>query len=479
MPGPAPAELSVREKGTVSALAVGCRANQEEIDCLLSRLGEAGYRIVPFGEPADWVVVNTCTVTAAGDSDSRQMVRRGARLAGGRLLVTGCLAQRDPGQVAEIPGVERVLGNAEKSSLFEYIESEGTAASGLAPAGRAPDGGSDGASGGAQIAVAADPTVDSFPEYGRSRAGRRGRAAIKVQEGCEERCTYCIVPSVRGRSRSRSLENTLRQARCLAGSGFREIVLTGINTALWGRDLPGGPALPDLLSALAAVSGLERVRVSSLEPQYVTLDWLDQMAASALLCRHLHLPLQSGDPLVLRRMGRRCGPIQYADLVTSARLRMPDVAIGCDLLVGFPGETEDSFEATFRLISGLPLAYLHVFSFSPRPGTPGIRLDRPVGEAEKRARSRRLRELDRELRHRFASQQIGTVQTVLPEAPAGAEFWQGLTGNYVRVRFPWAGRSDGPLPRVRLEAVEDDGLMRGETLPASPLPPASIERTTA
>lgn len=444
-------------RGTVSVMALGCRANQEEMECLLSRLGEAGYEVVPFGQPADWVVVNTCTVTSAGDSDSRQMVRRGTRLKGnGRLIVTGCLAQRDPAALAAIPGVDWVVGNAEKPALFGWMENENAPA--VAPADCPP----------VRVQVAADPTLGRFAEYGVSREGRRGRATLKVQDGCDEHCTYCIIPQVRGHSRSRDLADTLAQARRLALSGYREVVLTGINTALWGADLPSRPDLPSLVEALGTVAGLERVRISSLEPQYVTAGWLERLEACPAFCRHFHLPLQSGDAQILRRMGRRYGPELYAELAGLIHRRMPDAAVGSDILVGFPGETEEAFENTVRLVSALPLAYLHVFSYSPRPGTPAPRLGGSVDEGVRRERSARLRRLDREIRRRFAVTQLGTVQTVVPESPCGGDLWQGTTGNYLRIRFPWSGpRSPESLPLVLLESWDPSGWVRGRVLGAS------------
>jgi len=490
---------------TIAFASIGCKANREEMECLLSRLEDAGYRVVPFGSAADWTVVNTCTVTAEGESDSRQAARRAARgKGGGRVVVTGCLAQRDPGGLAALAGVDWVLGNAEKADLADWILGAGRApAGGAAPAAsgamvegasgapvaeaagapeRTPAGtpapvtteaGPDAAASGpgtpagARIRVRRDPSIASFPAYGAGRDGRRARASLKVQDGCDARCTYCVIPSVRGSSRSRPLDDCLRQARLLAASGYREIVLTGINTSLWGADLDGSPELPDLVEALMSVEGLLRVRLNSLEPQAVRPDWLDRLAASPRLCRHYHLPLQSGSARILRRMGRPYDPELYHRLVLAVRELLPDAAVGADVLVGFPGETEEDFAATERLIAELPLSYLHVFRYSPRPGTASPRLGPAADPEVARERSARLRALSRERQERFRRDLLGTVQDVLPERPCGEGSWQGLTGNYLRVRFPWDEAAGGKelldraLPRVRLEALRPDGLLEG------------------
>ena len=438
-------------RGTVAVHSLGCKANREEMECLLSRLAESGYRVVPFGQAADWVVVNTCTVTLSGDSDSRQMIRRAAASkGGGRLVVTGCMAQRDPATSASIPGVDWVIGNGEKPRLARWILGEDRPSR---PAGS-----------GAWVEVAADPTLSEFALYGAGREGRRTRATLKVQDGCDEHCTFCVIPRVRGRSRSRPLEEVVREARKLADGGYREISLTGINTALWGRDLPGGPELPDLCDALGTVDGCERIRLNSLEPQYLTAEWWERLAANPRICPHFHLPLQSGEASILRRMNRAYTPALYAEVVRRIATQMPEAAIGCDILVGFPGESEEQFESAFGFLSRLPLAYLHVFSYSPRPDTAALRLGPPVPVALRQERSLRLRNLDRELRRRFAARQAGTVQAVLPEGPCGAGEWQGLTGNYLRVRFPWTPTASPAMPLVLLEETGNVRWMRGRPL---------------
>lgn len=436
---------------TVSVHALGCKANLEEMECLLSQLADAGYEIVRFGEPADWTIVNTCTVTGAADSDSRQFLRRAAARSG-RVVATGCLAQRSPDGLAAIDGVSWVVGNQEKPDLAQWIldaDSSGSHVSGLMHGG---SGAANARGAGAVVRVGADPTLTHFASYGSGTEGRRTRATLKIQDGCDEHCTFCVIPQVRGASRSRSLPSVLAEAERLAASGYREIALTGINTALWGHDLAPRSALPELLQALGDVPGIARIRLNSIEPQYLCDEWIEAMAANPRVCRHLHLPLQSGDPAVLKRMNRRYGPAHYARMVERAAARIPELAIGADVLVGFPGETALQFENTRTFLASLPLAYLHVFTYSERPETPAPRLGEDVPVEERKRRSTLLRELGTELRARFLRRLEGTVQEVLPEGPSGPEHWQGLTDNYARVRFRQSGVPENRLYRARLES---------------------------
>lgn len=442
------------------------------MECLVSRLGEAGVDVVPFGEPADWIVVNTCTVTTAADSDSRQLLRRAVRGRDrsartgdrGRVVVTGCLAQRDPAGLAGVEGVDFVIGNAEKPDLGPWILEQMARGEREAEPTPTP----------ARILVGSDPTTRAFADFGGSTEGRRSRATLKVQDGCDEHCTFCVIPSVRGQSRSRPLEDVLAQARRLVASGYAEIALTGINTALWGHDLPEEVDLLDLLAALGRVEGARRLRLNSLEPQYVTPEWLERFAASERLCRHFHFPLQSGDDAVLRRMNRRYDTERYRALVRGTVSRMPGAAIGCDVMVGFPGESEARFEGTLHFLESLPLAYLHVFTYSERPDTPAPRLRDEVPVEERKRRSSALRRLGTLLRERFAESQIGTVQTVVPETQSAPGTWQGLTGNYLRVRFPFAGDPEpGTLFTVRLDGFGEAGIVRATMLESTtpPRPP--------
>ena len=460
-------------RGTVSVLAVGCKANREEMECLLSRLADAGWRVAAPGEPADLVVVNTCTVTSEGDADSRQAIRRAGRAGAARVVVTGCLAQRDPQGVAALPAVTWVVGNAEKPRLASWILEGPDMMAGGRPAGVGPH--ARGAVHGGRgppatfMRARAEPRVGGSPASGDGRVGRRSRATLKVQDGCDAHCTYCIIPRVRGRSRSRGLEDCLRQARRLAASGYREIALTGINTAAWGDDLPGRPNLGDLVDALAEVPGIARIRLNSLEPDRLTPTLLGRLTNCRRLCHHIHLPLQSGDAATLRRMGRPYDPETYVSIVAQIRARWLDVAIGCDVLAGFPGEDDAAFASTVRCLERIEPAYVHAFSYSARPGTPALRLGTAPSHEETRARTSRLRALGAVQQARFQQAQLGSIHELLPERARGGGEWTGTTGNYLKVRFAWTGTGAGrsELLRVRLLDRRADGVMTGELVSRS------------
>ncbi len=442
-------------RGRVAFHALGCKANQEEMECLTSRLVESGFEVVPFGEVADWTFVNTCTVTSAADSDSRQWVRRAAKAkeAGGTLVVTGCMAQRDPAALAGIDGVDWVVGNAEKPNLHGWVTGAQSLPATMAFEGR------DSCT---RVLVGDEPTLRGFAEYGHAIDGRRTRATLKVQDGCDEHCTFCVIPKVRGRSRSRPLAECREQARVLVESGYHEIALTGINTALWGRDFAAPSDLSELLTGLLEVEGLERIRLNSLEPQYVTDEWLDLLASSSRFCRHLHLPLQSGSDRVLKRMNRRYRTEDYRRVVEEAVRRMPDLAVGADVMIGFPGETEDEFGEMVSYLSSLPLAYLHVFTYSPRPDTSSLQMGEPIDTETRKSRSRELRRLSDQFRRRHAERSLDSLQTVIPEG-ATEDGWQGLTGNYLRVSFPWT-ETESPGTQVRevnIVGFDERGRVRG------------------
>ncbi len=434
---------------TVSVYSLGCRANQEEIECLLGSLVDRGFRMVPFGGAADWTVINTCSVTSAGESDARQAIRRAVRSAGGRVVVTGCYAQRDPGGAASL-GAHLVVGNSEKWRLPDLIAAA-----------------SDDAGSCTGILFEPDPTTRRFLRHGRQRSGYRTRPALKIQDGCDERCTYCIIPSLRGRSVSRPIDEILSEARTLSEAGCGEITLTGIHTASYGAELGGsGLTLARLLTRLLEIEGLRRIRVNSLEPQWVDDELIGVIASSPRFCRHLHVPLQSGDPSVLKRMGRGYAPDDYRRVAERAREAMPGVAIGADAMVGFPGEDEAAFSNTVRLLELVRPAYLHVFPFSERPGVAALRLDRPVDERTKRARARVLAELDASLRVEFLRAREGEEHEVLIEGrPKGGAGAHALTDHFVRVVIP-GDRAAGTWEKVRLRWIGDPRKMAGDPLPA-------------
>jgi threonylcarbamoyladenosine tRNA methylthiotransferase MtaB len=435
---------------TIAVHSLGCRANQEEIECLLGSLVDRGFRPVPFGGPADWTVINTCSVTCAGESDARQAIRRAIRSSGGRVVVTGCYAQRDPEGAARL-GAHLVVGNSEKWRLPDLIT--------MGPR----DGDSC-----TRILFNADPTNRRFLRHGRGPSPYRTRAALKIQDGCDERCTYCIIPSLRGRSVSRPIEEVLSEAETLADSGYGEITLTGIHSASYGADFgEHGPTLAHLLIRLLDVAGLRRIRINSLEPQWVGDDLITALASSSRFCRHLHLPLQSGDPGILKRMGRGYAPDDYRRVVERTRSSIPGVSIGADVMVGFPGEEEAAFANTVRLLEEVRPAYLHVFPYSERPGIAAERLGAPVGERVKKVRARIVAELDRRLRSEFLKAREAEEHEVLIEGRRRGREAHALTDQFVRVVIPGEGAA-GSWTRVRLRWVGDPMRMMGEPCEAAP-----------
>jgi len=417
-----------------SFYTVGCKLNTYESETLRDQFAGLGYDVVAFGDAADVTVINTCTVTDRSDADCRKIIRRARRASPGALIVvTGCMAERWPDGIAAMPEVGLVLGNKQKPSLVRHVE--------RARAACCPD---------RRAAMDDPPPAPSFLSVGRvdqARAARgsvacepsderRTRATLQVQDGCDERCTYCIIPSVRGRSRSRLLADVVADARALVAAGYREIALTGVNTGAWGDDIGGGESLVDLVRALAALPGVERVRLNSIEPRAMTPELIEFVAATPRVCRHFHIPLQSGSDAVLRRMNRRYRAADYERVVTALAERVPDCAIGADVMVGLPGETEEQFGETCRFVERLPLTYLHVFAYSLREGTPAERLDGHLPRHVKAERSRELRRLGVEKRLAFHERHVGRVVQVLVErarAVAGSGLC-GLTENYVRVR---------------------------------------------
>ena len=409
-------------------ITLGCKLNASDTERLKSQFFGRGYRIVPFEEPADIYVINTCTVTERADSDSRQMIRQAIRNKedGSLVVATGCYAQRDPETLSALQGVDLVLGQREKSNLLHYVE-ERLEQKGVSR----------------KIIVSDNPDLLEFIDFdtrivGAWRHGAtplRTRATLKIQDGCDEHCTFCIVPGVRGRSRSRPLSQILEEARRFVNAGYREIALTGVNTGLYGKDLEEEVSLLDVVEGLERIPGIRRIRMNSLEPNYSTLDLIDFAANSEKICRHFHIPLQSGDDTILRRMGRRYGTRDYRDLIETIERKIPDCCIGADVMVGFHGEGDPHFENTFRLIEDLPITYLHVFTYSEREGTPAVRMAGRVHPRVKGERSQRLRELSRKKRKGFHNRFLDRTLDILVEEKKEGPFLTGLSDNYIRVRL--------------------------------------------
>jgi threonylcarbamoyladenosine tRNA methylthiotransferase MtaB len=420
----------------------GCRATQADgaaLESLLAAKGlERGDRA-----GADLVVLNTCTVTASADEDVRQTIRRVHREnPGARILVTGCYAQRAPDELAGMPGVEWVVGNSHKTQIAELV----TAAPyhGNIHVGDIF----------AQANFLSAPVEDA--------AGDRTRPNLKIQDGCNNRCSFCVIPYVRGRSLSAPAGEVVEQVRSLARR-YREIVLSGINLGRWGREAGNTMRLADLIRRLLAETEVERLRLSSVEPMDFSDDLLSLMASSPRIAKHVHAPLQSGSDRILRRMRRKYRPRHYADRVEKARAWMPDAAIGADVMVGFPGETNADFEDSRQFIASLPFTYLHVFTYSERPGTPAAAEPQQVPMAIRKERNRVLRELAAAKNRDFRDRMVGRTLSAVTLHEAGV----ALSDNYLKIQM--AGqRAPNRIVNLEIGGVSEMGLREVTSLAVLP-----------
>jgi threonylcarbamoyladenosine tRNA methylthiotransferase MtaB len=393
----------------------GCRASQADGAGLETAFEAKGLQAVRSAAEADLVVLNTCTVTSSADSDARHAVRKLlAENPSARILVTGCYAQRAPDELASLPGVNWVVGNSHKTQIPDIVlgaEDRIEAYHGQIFA-------SDMAQ---SREFLASPILDAYAE--------RSRPTLKVQDGCSNKCSFCIIPSVRGRSRSAPLQNVIGQVRDLA-ERYAEVVLSGINLGRWGRDLAGGLRFVDLLRAILNDTPVRRLRISSVEPMDWTADLLELMAAEPRLARHVHIPLQSGSDAVLKRMYRKYRVRHYESRLALARALMPDAGIGADVMTGFPGETEQEFEETRQFIESQPFTYLHVFTYSERPGTAAAAETDQVPVAVRRERTRLLRRVSEQKNLDFRRSMIGRS---LSAVMLGGD--KAITSNYLPLRL--------------------------------------------
>ncbi len=409
----------------------GCRASQADGAAIEAGLAARGFTGVQDSSDAGLIVLNTCTVTATADDEVRQTVRRMHRQhPEARIVVTGCYAQRAPQELAAMDGVALVVGNSHKTQLPDLVSR--------------PDYHGEIAIGDIfeQRDFLSAPVDDA--------AGERTRPNLKIQDGCNNRCSFCIIPFVRGRSRSAPAEQIIAQVRSLAAK-YREVVLSGINLGRWGRDFPGRVRLADLIRRLLDETEVARLRLSSVEPMDFSDDLLDLIAASPRIAKHVHAPLQSGSDTVLRRMHRKYRPRHYADRIALARARMPRCAVGADVMTGFPGETDGEFEDSRAFIESLPFAYLHVFTYSERPGTPAAESFAPVPIEIRKARTHALRELAARKNLEFRRSMIGeTLSVVTLDQHA-------LSDNYIKVKLAMP-RPPNVILDVRIGSETAEGL---------------------
>lgn len=437
----------------------GCRATQAEGALLEQELRRHGLEAAADGRSADLIVVNTCTVTAAADEDARHWIRRLHRQnPEGRILVTGCYAQRAPRELAALPGVRWVVGNSHKSEISNIIGGGAGESAPGAPA-AIPHSALRTPHSVLQPALAQIITGDILAQTELRAAAvyaagaERTRPNVKVQDGCNNRCSFCIIPAVRGRSRSLPLEAVMGQAEQLHAAGYREIVLSGINLGRWGRDLRPRRTLADMLGALLEHTAIERIRISSVEP----LDWTDELlelaAGSRRIARHVHAPLESGSDAVLCRMRRRYRAAQYAERIQRAAELLPDAAFGADVMAGFPGESDAEFRETLALVERLPFTYLHVFTYSRREGTPADAMPGQVNGRVARERNRLLRELAARKNLEFRRRQVGRRLSVITLHDGAA-----LSDNYLKVKLA-APAEPNRIMDVLVTGVKDDGLV--------------------
>ena len=426
---------------SVSIHTLGCKLNYAESGALGDLFLHRSFDVVPFGSASDVTVINTCSVTDEADRKCRQTIRRALRANPDTfLVVTGCYAQLRPDEIAAIPGVDAVMGAREKLRLFDYLGTFEKAEE-------------------TQVSVSCIDEVEAFgPAYA---AGERTRAFLKIQDGCDYVCSFCTIPRARGRSRSASIESIAQSAADIAASGFREVVLSGVNIGLFGNDT--GETLPDLLHRLDQEERIDRYRISSIEPNLLTDEIIDLVAASNRFMPHFHLPLQSGDDEILGRMRRRYRSAGFRERVERIHDVMPDACIGCDVIVGFPGETDAHFERTLAFMTELPISYLHVFTYSERPDTaaealvarsPSLRVSR----SERSGRNKVLRLLSQRKRRAFYERHLGTERAVLWEEAAPGGTVEGFTDNYIRVASSEATR--GEIASVFLEMLDTNGRVR-------------------
>lgn len=461
---------------TIGMTTVGCKLNQYETEGIAEAFEALGFRVVPFADRADAYVVNTCTVTGRSDYRSRQMLRRASRLNPSALIVaTGCYAQREPATIASMPEVDLVVGNTRKHAIAALVADRlaaGTADAvrvGGGPAEARPCGASSGSAvptSGAEVLVG-DHGEAPLRAFDIARFRGHTRAFLKIQDGCDRRCAYCAVPDARGPARSRPASEVVAQAARLVENGYREIVLTGVHIGSYGADR-GGPPLSGLLDALTDIPDLVRLRLGSIEPMELGAELASTILGSEKICRHLHVPLESGSDATLARMGRGYTRDQYTEAVRRITEREPFVGLGTDVMVGFPGESDRDFEETKALIEDLPFTYLHVFSFSPRIGTAAAVMDGRVPGPEKKRRSRLLRGIGRAKSLAFRRGLLGTRLEVLVEDRSDRRGGHvtGLASNYVRVDLEGARELGNRFVTVIVDAADEQGT-RGTPVPGT------------
>ncbi len=399
----------------ISFYTLGCKLNQSETAVLADQFNQQGYEILPFGEPVDICVINTCTVTEKTDYRCRQMIRRAKKInPEAQIAVVGCYAQLASEKIKEIDGVNYILGSDSKFGLLDRLNEQSNPA--------------------APIIEYSGNKKFKNPQPGNF--WNHTRAFAKIQDGCNNFCSYCAVPLARGKSRSDSIEHVVKTVSELVERGHKEIVLTGVHIGMYGRDLKPAKTLRGVLENIEKIPGVERIRLSSLEPTEIENDLLDWIACSTKTCHHFHIPLQNGDEEILKRMKRNYHVEYFEKIISNIKSRLPNCGLGTDVIVGFPGETNLNFQNTVKLIESLPFSYLHVFSYSKRPGTQAVEYQDHVNPKVIQERSEILRGVAKKKKRDFYQTQIKGNLRVLWEERDKGDYMYGWADNYVRVRAP-------------------------------------------
>ncbi|MDE0774348.1 MAG: tRNA (N(6)-L-threonylcarbamoyladenosine(37)-C(2))-methylthiotransferase MtaB [Ulvibacter sp.] len=431
---------------------LGCKLNFSETSTISRDFTKEGFERVDFSEPADVYVINTCSVTQNADKRFKSIVKQAQKSNPNAFVAAiGCYAQLKPEELADVDGVDLVLGATEKFNITSYINDLFTN----------PD---RGRASGAQIHSCEIEDADFY--VGSYAIGDRTRAFLKVQDGCDYKCTYCTIPLARGISRSDTLENVLKNAAEISAKGIKEIVLTGVNIGDYGKGEFGNKkhehTFYQLCQALDEVTGIKRLRISSIEPNLLTNQTIDFVAQSKTFVPHFHIPLQSGSDTLLKLMRRRYMTDLYFDRVARINKTMPNACIGVDVIVGFPGETEELFLETYNFLNQLQISYLHVFTYSERENTPAATMEGVVSKKTRAKRSKMLRGLSAKKRRAFYESQLGNSLIVLFEGENKQGYIHGFTQNYVKVKHPWNPELVNTLREVTLLEIDEDGMVRFE-----------------
>lgn len=428
----------------IAFYTLGCKVNQADTASMENLFLRSGHQLVSFDGEADVYIINTCVVTNTGQRKSRQTIHRAIRKNPNALIVvTGCYPQTAAEEVKAIAGVDMIIGNQDRAQIVQLVEER--------LAHRQTD---------TLDAVHKLTASTAFEEMAAGDITDKTRAFLKIQEGCNQFCTYCIIPYARGPLRSRSLESIRTETQRLISAGFKEIVLIGIHLGCYGKENPNGPTLYDAVKTVLEVPGVQRLRLGSLESVEVEPRLLTLMQEDARFCRHLHLPLQSGCDKVLQAMHRPYTTAKFKTLLADIKTRVPDIAITTDVIVGFPGETEADFETTCKFAESCGFSKMHIFPFSARKGTPAEKFAGAVTEAVKKERADILGRIDETMHKAFLQAMVGQTVEVLFEQPAGEDYFEGLTGNYQRVFVKSGGKNlGGEILPVKITAFDGEKLL--------------------